>query len=82
MYLAPPPEAGATDPRLAHSSRRSAPRGPAVLLYMSTTGVYGDTGGAVVTEGRRAAAGTDRARRRVAAETTAATGARRGACGA
>ena len=35
------------------SSPRSGAARPAVLLYMSTTGVYGDTGGATVTEATR-----------------------------
>lgn len=71
-YLAPPPESGATDPRLATFLAALGDARPAVLLYMSTTGVYGDTGGAVVTESAALLPGSDRARRRVAAETTAA----------
>jgi nucleoside-diphosphate-sugar epimerase len=45
-------------------------RGRAVrrLVYASTTGVYGDAGGAWVDETRACAPQTDRARRRVAAE--------------
>jgi nucleoside-diphosphate-sugar epimerase len=42
-----------------------------VLLYMSTTGVYGDTGGRRVTEDSPVAPATGRARRRAAAETLA-----------
>jgi nucleoside-diphosphate-sugar epimerase len=37
--------------------------------YLSTTGVYGDTGGAVVDEGAPSAPTSERGRRRVAAET-------------
>jgi nucleoside-diphosphate-sugar epimerase len=70
-YLAPPPDSGATDPRLAAFLAALGNARPAALLYMSTTGVYGDTGGAVVTECAPLLPGSDRARRRVAAETTA-----------
>jgi nucleoside-diphosphate-sugar epimerase len=42
-----------------------------MLLYVSTTGVYGDTGGATVTEESAVAPSNDRARRRVAAEAVA-----------
>jgi len=71
-YLAPPPESGATDPRLATFLAALGSARPAALLYMSTTGVYGDTGGEVVTESAPLLPGSDRARRRVAAETAAA----------
>jgi nucleoside-diphosphate-sugar epimerase len=69
LYLAPPPSTGATDPRLrallAALSRRSL---PARVVYASTTGVYGDCRGEWVTETRPLNATTDRARRRVDAE--------------
>jgi nucleoside-diphosphate-sugar epimerase len=42
-----------------------------VLVYVSTTGVYGDTGGATVDERSPLVPGNDRARRRVAAEAAA-----------
>lgn len=66
-YLAPPPDGGDGDPRLARflAALGSA---PAAFLYMSTTGVYGDTGGATVTEASPVAPANDRSRRRVAAE--------------
>ncbi|HWS14568.1 MAG TPA: NAD-binding protein, partial [Candidatus Methylomirabilis sp.] len=50
-YLAPPPETGETDPR-ARAFLAALPRGeePAKAIYMSTTAVYGDNGGAWVTE--------------------------------
>ena len=70
-YLAPPPESGDSDPRLAALLAALGDACPAVLLYMSTTGVYGDTGGAVVTESSPLLPGSDRARRRVSAEATA-----------
>ena len=69
LYLAPPPTSGVTDPRLrallAALSRRSR---PARVVYASTTGVYGDCRGERVTETRPLDATTDRARRRVDAE--------------
>jgi nucleoside-diphosphate-sugar epimerase len=70
LHSAPPPSEGAGDPRtqylLATLARaRSLPRR---LVYISTSGVYGSCGGAVVRESRPCAAGTARACRRVAAE--------------
>lgn len=68
VYLAPPPEGGAGDPRLARFLESLGAARPAVLVYMSTTGVYGDTGGATVDEDAPLAASSERALRRVAAE--------------
>jgi nucleoside-diphosphate-sugar epimerase len=68
-YLAPPPDAGTTDPRLARFLAALGDSRPAVFLYMSTTGVYGDTGGSTVDESSPVAPANDRSRRRVAAET-------------
>ena len=69
LYLAPPPASGQSDPRLgallAALSRRTL---PARVVYASTTGVYGDCQGDWVTETRPLNATTDRARRRVDAE--------------
>lgn len=70
LHSAPPPGEGADDPRTKHllatlARARSLPRR---LVYISTSGVYGPCGGAVVDETRPCAAGTARARRRVAAE--------------
>jgi nucleoside-diphosphate-sugar epimerase len=69
LYLAPPPATGHADPRLAALlaalSRRSL---PSCVVYASTTGVYGDCRGELVAETRPPAAATDRARRRVDAE--------------
>jgi nucleoside-diphosphate-sugar epimerase len=69
LYLAPPPSVGTNDPRLrallAALSRRSL---PSRVVYASTTGVYGDCRGERVTETRPLNATTDRARRRVDAE--------------
>ena len=69
LYLAPPPAEGDRDPRaraLLRALRRRSP--PAALAYGSTSGVYGDCGGAWVQETRAISATTARARRRVAAE--------------
>ena len=69
LVLAPPPSSGDADPRLrallAALARRTPPRR---VVYASTTGVYGDCRGEVVTETRPLNATTDRARRRVDAE--------------
>ncbi len=70
LHSAPPPGEGTGDPRTKHllatlARARSLPRR---LVYISTSGVYGPCGGAVVDESRPCAAGTARARRRVAAE--------------
>lgn len=69
LHLAPPPSAGAIDTRTAHlvAALRRAP-GPQRLVYASTSGVYGDAGGARFDETRRVAPATDRGRRRVDAE--------------
>ena len=70
-YLVPPPDSGTSDPRLERFLAAVGPARPTVLLYMSTTGVYGDTGGAAVTEDSPVAPGNDRSQRRVAAESIA-----------
>ncbi|MEM6985996.1 MAG: NAD-dependent epimerase/dehydratase family protein [Pseudomonadota bacterium] len=70
VYLAPPPADGAQDPRserlVASLTRRSATT--RALVYVSTTGVYGDCDGAWVDEQSPVRPGTPRAERRVAAE--------------
>jgi nucleoside-diphosphate-sugar epimerase len=71
VYLAPPPDAGVTDPRLEAFLAQLDRGVPAVFVYISTTGVYGDAGGARVDESTPVAPGNDRSRRRVAAEGTA-----------
>ncbi|MDD3884497.1 MAG: SDR family oxidoreductase [Gallionella sp.] len=69
LHFAPPPAQGSGDPRtrnlLAALSRGSLPQR---LIYISTSGVYGDCGGAVIDETRRVNPQTSRAQRRVAAE--------------
>lgn len=71
LHLAPPPAQGAQDTRTRHLVRALS-RGGRVrrLVYASTSGVYGDCGGARFDETRAVAPATDRARRRVDAETT------------
>jgi nucleoside-diphosphate-sugar epimerase len=70
LHFAPPPSAGRDDPRTqkliaALTRARSIPQR---FVYVSTSGVYGDCGGARVTEMRPRRAQSPRARRRVAAE--------------
>lgn len=76
LHCAPQPAHGARDTRTAHLTAalaRSRTRGAASLpqhfVYISTTGVYGDHAGGVVTETSRVQPASDRARRRVDAET-------------
>jgi nucleoside-diphosphate-sugar epimerase len=71
VYLAPPPDSGETDPRLERCLAMLGEARPTCLLYVSTTGVYGDAGGATVDELSAVMPGNDRARRRVAAEQAA-----------
>jgi nucleoside-diphosphate-sugar epimerase len=69
LHLAPPPGQGETDPRTRHllwALARSARLQR--LVYASTSGVYGDAGGARIDETRALNPATDRARRRVDAE--------------
>lgn len=69
LHLAPPPTAGADDPRTAALLQALA-RGGRVrrLVYASTSGVYGDAGGARFDETRTVHPDSDRARRRCDAE--------------
>lgn len=66
-YTAPPPSAGVTDERLARLLENLPT--PGIFVYFSTTGVYGDRGGGRVSERTPVAPDTDRARRRMDAET-------------
>jgi len=69
LYLAPPPSTGTGDPRLgALLAALALRRLPRRFVYASTTGVYGDCGGARVDETRGVRPLTERARRRVDAE--------------
>lgn len=66
VHLAPPQPSGGHD-RRTRNLVAVLPAG-ARLAYVSTTGVYGDCGGALVDETRGVAPKNDRARRRVDAE--------------
>lgn len=70
VHLAPPPLSGDSDPRTAHlmAALRGGTSLPQRLVYISTSGVYGDCAGARFDETRPVSATTPRARRRVAAE--------------
>lgn len=70
LHFAPPPESGDLDTRTQHliaalQRRKILPRR---LIYISTSGVYGDCGGERIDETRRPLPTTARARRRVDAE--------------
>ncbi len=72
LYLAPPPQSGPCDNRMRNfcaELSRQLPARPQRLVYISTSGVYGDCSGALVDETRPVNPQTDRARRRVDAET-------------
>jgi nucleoside-diphosphate-sugar epimerase len=69
LHLAPPPLQGASDPRTAALLAALARQGRVRrIVYGSTSGVYGDAGGARFDESRAVQPATDRARRRVDAE--------------
>lgn len=68
FYCAPPPPEGDDDPRLARVLAALENRPPRRLVYIGTSGVYGDCGGDWVTEDRPPNPQTARARRRLAAE--------------
>lgn len=67
-YLAPPPSVGMGDPRLARFLEQAAAAPPRRIVYVSTSGVYGNCGGALVDESRAPHPESDRARRRLDAE--------------
>jgi nucleoside-diphosphate-sugar epimerase len=68
-YMVPPAKDADGDPRLARYLDTLVGR-PRRLIYLSTTGVYGDQAGGLVTEDTPTAPITARAARRVAAERT------------
>ncbi len=69
FHLAPPPGAGCEDPLTARLLAHFAARGqPRRLVYVGTTGIYGDCGGAWVDEQRTPKPTADRALRRWDAE--------------
>lgn len=83
LHCAPPPGQGSDDPRtrslLAALSRRASL--PRRLIYISTTGVYGDCGGAWLDETRPVAPASSRGVRRVAAERRLRSFGTRSGCG-
>ena len=66
VHSAPPPSHGLDDVRTRHAI--ASMRGAGRWIYLSTTGVYGDCGGALIDETHPTAPFNDRAIRRVAAE--------------
>lgn len=70
LHFAPPPERGAVDTRTRHllAALQQGKSLPRRLVYISTSGVYGDCGGARIDETRRLRPATARAQRRVDAE--------------
>jgi nucleoside-diphosphate-sugar epimerase len=67
-YFAPPPAEGDTDPRLRRVLAALAGALPKRIVYISTSGVYGDCAGAWVAETHPLNPTTPRARRRADAE--------------
>jgi nucleoside-diphosphate-sugar epimerase len=68
IHLAPPPESGDGDARTAHLLSALARRDGDRTVYISTTGVYGDHGGAWIDETARLVTREPRSLRRIAAE--------------
>ena len=69
FYFAPPPATGTTDPRMGHFLAAMDPANlPSRVVYISTSGVYGDRAGEVVTEDTPPNPQVDRAKRRYDAE--------------
>lgn len=70
FYFAPPPGGGNIDPRVRNFCAAVAPGNePRKVVYISTSGVYGDCGDAPVTEETPVNPQTARAKRRLDAET-------------
>lgn len=70
IYLAPPPTTGATDSRVRNlTAALPQDRAPHTLVYISTTAVYGDCGGAWIDETTPPRPTQDRGARRLDAET-------------
>lgn len=72
VHLVPPPRSGSRDTRTSNLVRALTKGGsiPQRLVYLSTTGVYGDCRGALVSETRPSMPMSARARRRADAERT------------
>lgn len=81
VHLAPPPTQGWEDSRTRHLLQALIKRSPPTqLVYASTTGVYGDQGGALCTEASPATPLTPRAKRRADAEQRVRHFGRSGTC--
>ncbi len=69
FYTAPPPGGGFSDPRVGvFCAQVSADNLPAKVIYISTSGVYGDCGGGLIDENVPINPQTARAKRRADAE--------------
>lgn len=70
IYTVPPPAVDGPDPRLSRfvAALGAAGRLPRRFVYFSTSGVYGDCGGRLVSESATPRPATGRARRRLDAE--------------
>lgn len=79
-WFAPPPAQGDRDPRLRAALDRLRSGPPTRVLYVSTSAVYGDCGGAWVDEQAPLAPRSDRGRRRLDAERALAAFARTSGC--
>ena len=77
VYLAPPPKDSEGDPRLRNVLQALDDHPPDRFVYASTTGVYGNQDGAVVSEDAPLRAATARALRRLDAERTLVAAAER-----
>lgn len=73
-YFAPPPSKGEGDPRVkAFVHALALTDAPSRIVYISTSGVYGDHGGRLIDEETPVTPTTERAKRRLAAEETLRT---------
>jgi len=71
FYFAPPPGGGVTDPRVeSFCAAISSGTEPSKIVYISTSGVYGDCGDRPVTEDTLPNPQTSRGKRRLDAENT------------
>jgi nucleoside-diphosphate-sugar epimerase len=67
-YFAPPPAGGISDPRIERWLRATVAAPPVKIVYVSTSGVYGDCAGKWIDEEQPVNPGADRSRRRLWAE--------------
>ncbi|MCG5516939.1 NAD-dependent epimerase/dehydratase family protein, partial [Ectothiorhodospira sp. 9100] len=68
LHSVPPPSEGRVDPRTARFAELCRRQPPEKIVYISTTGVYGDQGGAQVDDLTEPSPMTDRGHRRLDAE--------------